>query len=54
MKRLISISETCLALSVGRTTVYELIRQGKIEALHIGRRHLVKADSISRLLGECE
>lgn len=54
MKRLISIAETCQILSVGRSKVYELIMQGKLETCHIGRRHLVKASSINRLLEECE
>ncbi len=54
MIRLISIHDACQILCVGRTTVYELIKQKKLETCHIGRRHLVKADSIDRLLGEDE
>ena len=52
MNRLLSIHETCQILGVGRTSVYELLRQKKLESCHIGRRHLVKSESIDRLLKE--
>ena len=50
MKRLISIYDTCEILGLGRTKVYDLIRTQKLDTCHIGRRHLVKAESIERLL----
>ena len=45
-----SITDTAKALSVGRTTVYKLIAEGKLETVHFGRRQLVKAASIRALV----
>lgn len=36
-------------LSVGRSTVYELLNQGKLESVSIGRRRLVRVDSLRAL-----
>ena len=52
MKKLISIEEACQILGVGRTSVYRLISDNKLQTLHIGRRHLVVMESIDRLLKE--
>jgi excisionase family DNA binding protein len=46
----ISIEETVRALSLGRTSVYSLINDGKLDTIKIGRRRLVKVESIRRLL----
>lgn len=46
-----SISEAAKALSLGRTSIYELINSGRLETVKIGRRRLVKVESIQRLLG---
>ncbi len=46
-----SINETAKALSLGRTSIYQLIREGRLETVKLGRRTLVKVDSIRRLLG---
>ena len=49
-----SINETAKTLSLGRTSVYALIGEGKLEAFKLGRRTLVKAASIRRLIdGGC-
>ena len=45
-----SISETAKALSLGRTSVYALIAQGRLETFQLGTRRLVKAESIRRLV----
>jgi excisionase family DNA binding protein len=45
-----SINETAKALSLGRTSIYALIGDGRLEAFKLGRRTLVKADSIRRLI----
>lgn len=45
-----SINDATKALGVGRTTVYSLIGQGRLEVIKLGRRTLVKADSIRRLV----
>lgn len=45
-----SINDTAKALSLGRTSIYALIGDGRLEAFKLGRRTLVKADSIRRLI----
>lgn len=45
-----SINDTARALSVGRTTVYLMIADGRLEAIKLGRRTLVKVESIRRLV----
>ena len=45
-----SINETARTLSMGRTSIYAMIADGRLEAFKLGRRTLVKADSILRLL----
>ena len=45
-----SINDTAKALSLGRTSIYALIRDGKLETIKLGRRTLVKVDSIRRLI----
>ncbi len=45
-----SINETAKALSLGRTSIYALIRDGRLETIKLGRRTLIKVASIRRLL----
>lgn len=37
----LSISQTCTALSIGRTKLYSLIREGEIISTKIGRRTVI-------------
>ncbi len=46
-----SINEACRISSIGRTRLYELINSQQLEVVRIGRRTLVKAQSLHRLLG---
>jgi excisionase family DNA binding protein len=39
-------------LGVGRTHLYRLINEGKIDTLQLGRRRLVKAASLRKLIEE--
>jgi len=45
-----SINDTAKALSIGRTSIYALMGDGKLDAFKLGRRTLIKADSIRRLI----
>jgi excisionase family DNA binding protein len=45
-----SINDAAKALSLGRTSIYALIREGRLETIKLGRRTLVRIASIRRLL----
>ena len=45
-----SINDTAKALSLGRTSIYAMIADGRLEAFKLGRRTLIKAESIRRLI----
>ncbi len=47
---IVSINDTAKALGLGRTSIYALIREGRLETVKLGRRNLVKVESIRRLL----
>lgn len=47
---LVSIRDAATALSVGRTTVYELMRSGQLDTRKMGRRRLIRAESLRRLV----
>lgn len=48
-----SIPDAASSLSIGRSKLYELIADGKLETVSIGRRRLVRVESIRALaLGE--
>lgn len=50
---LLSIQQTADALSIGRSKTYQLISEGKLLTVSIGRRRLVRADSVRAIaLGE--
>jgi excisionase family DNA binding protein len=46
---LCSIPDAGRALGVGRSTVYELIGSGKLETISIGRRRLIRVESVRAL-----
>ena len=47
---LLSIEEVGRALSIGRSTVYELIGAGKLEVVHIGRAARVTVSSLEAFI----
>jgi excisionase family DNA binding protein len=53
MERLcVSIKEAAHSLGIGRTKIYELIADGRLETVKIGRRTTVRTASIRALAGE--
>jgi excisionase family DNA binding protein len=45
-KLLCSIPDAARSLGVGRSKLYDLIAEGRLETIAIGRRRLVKTDSL--------
>jgi excisionase family DNA binding protein len=45
-----SVNGAARALGIGRTKIYELINAGKLEAVKIGKRRLIKTESIHKLI----
>lgn len=45
----VSINSAAKALGIGRSSIYSLIKEGKLEAIKIGRRTLLTTASIKRL-----
>lgn len=45
-----TIAEACGAVGLGRTKLYELIGDGGIETITIGRRRLVRVPSLLKFL----
>ncbi len=43
---LVTVNEAARRLSIGRSTLYELINDGELETLHIGRSCRVTVDSL--------
>lgn len=48
---LCSIPDAAKALSLGRSKVYELISENQLETVTIGRRRLVRVESVRALAG---
>lgn len=46
----LSINEAARVLGLGRTSIYALIADGRLDVVKIGRRTLVTTDSIHRLI----
>lgn len=50
----LSIGEAAKALGIGRTSVYVLIKQGRLQAVKLGRRSLILTCSIRALAAPAE
>lgn len=51
MERLVySVKETARLLSIGRTSIYAMIADGRLESFKIGRRTLIRGESIRGLV----
>lgn len=45
-----SVADACRMSSLGKTYIYTLIREGRLESRKIGKRTLIPAASLHRLL----
>ena len=46
-----SIREACSASSLGRTTIYKHIATGRLQAVRVGGRTVIPAESLRALVG---
>lgn len=46
----VSVNDAARALGLGRTSIYAMIGDGRLETFKLGRRTLIKAASIRRLV----
>ena len=46
---LLSIADAAAALSIGRSKMYQLMAEGKVSTVTIGRRRLIRTDSVRAL-----
>lgn len=51
MRKLVSINDACRILAIGKTKIYELINDGTLLSVKIGRRRLIVVDSIDAITG---
>jgi excisionase family DNA binding protein len=50
MPRLLSIKQTIYELGISRTSMYELIADGKLKTVKIGRRRFVTVEAIEEFI----
>ena len=48
-----TVAEACVATGLGRTKLYELIAEGHLDTIAIGRRRLVRVSSLLKLVDSC-
>ncbi len=52
--QVVSIAEARAMTRLGTTKLYELIADGVLATCKVGRRRLVRVDSIHKMLAECQ
>jgi excisionase family DNA binding protein len=45
----VPVSEACRIVGIGKTLMFELIADGTVETIKLGRRRLVKTSSLRKL-----
>jgi excisionase family DNA binding protein len=46
----ISVTDTARVLGLGRTSIYALIKEGRLETVKLGSRRLIKTESVRKLI----
>ena len=49
-----TIAEACHAIGIGRSKLYELIAEGRVETRKIGSRTLIPAGSLNALISQAD
>jgi excisionase family DNA binding protein len=49
-----TIKETTAAIGLSRSTIYKLIASGELQTIRIGKRRLIRAEALNRLVTGCE
>lgn len=49
---MLTVKETMGYLKIGRTTLYKLIKQGRIKPVKIGKKTLIDKNDLDRLIEE--
>lgn len=49
-QQLLTVPEVMAVLRLGRCTVYDLIRSGRLESIKVGRSRRVPADAVNALV----
>lgn len=52
-KLLLTVVEAAHRLGIGRTLMYELLKSGQIESVHVGRLHRVPVEALRRFVARC-
>jgi excisionase family DNA binding protein len=50
----LSIADTAKALGLGRTSIYAMIEDGRLDAIKLGSRRLVTTESIRRVIEQAK
>jgi excisionase family DNA binding protein len=48
----VTVTDACAAIGVGRTMLYQLLSERKLDSVTIGRRRLITTESIRRLVAD--
>nr|WP_300144301.1 helix-turn-helix domain-containing protein [Propionicimonas sp.] len=51
-KATLTVPEMGAVLGIGRNAAYQLVREGRVRSLHIGRRIIIPSSAVRELLGE--
>jgi len=46
------IPAACARLSIGRNALYDLLREGKLRKIHVGKRTLIAESELQRFIAE--